>query len=161
MGKTRAKIPQELKIRILAEYYSPAKYGGKTPSLSTLAKTFNVSERSISTILKDESLQTFAEKFRKTEEAAEEEATKSMQEYIDGKLKATQDIMSKIYDILPQKVEKAYFKDLISALEKLAAMYIGKGAEGNNGGDSGNKQTIEFVFTDTSTKNEDNSTGII
>lgn len=140
------KLTDKQRKQIIAEYVA----GDGKVSHRTLATKYNVSPTTIAKILQDDkSVQKCADK--------KEENTLSMLAYIDSRKEKAQTLMESILNSSVNDIEKASLRDKMGALKILNEVFAGqKGKEGNET-EGGVK--FEFVFKDTSIKDEtDNHT---
>lgn len=140
------KLTDKQRKQIIAEYVA----GDGNVSHRALATKYNVSPTTIAKILQDEkSVQKCADK--------KEENTLSMLAYIDSRKEKAQTLMESILNSSVNDIEKASLRDKMGALKILNEVFAGqKGKEGNET-EGGVK--FEFVFKDTSIKDEtDNHT---
>lgn len=118
-----AKLNNRQKLNIVAEHQS-----GK--SLAELSKIYGVSKTAISKILnKPESLQKFTE-------SLQQEQDKTILEwsaYWQSKSEIGQKIADKAFELLLEKLSKAYPKDLMAILEKMQGLFDKQAKSIDNG----------------------------
>ena len=109
-------------------------------SYSAIARDFNVTHTTISKILKDKDL---TESFKNIQEQSQMD----MLAFIESKKLQAQHLISVILDSLEEKVKKAYLKDAVSSIEKLANIF-----NINKLGDLEDEKSITVVIKDCSKK---------
>lgn len=136
-----AKLTDRQRKQIIAEYVA----GDGKVSHRDLAAKYKVSPTTIAKVLQDDkSVQKCAHK--------KEENTLSMLEYLDSRKNTAQALMEKILTLSEKDIASAKLRDKMGALKILAEVFATpKGKEGSES-DGGVK--FEFVFKDTSIKNE-------
>lgn len=118
-----AKLNNKQKLNIIAEHQN-----GK--SLAELSKVYGVSKTAISKILnKPESLQ----KFTKSLQQEEEKTILEWSAYWQSKSEIGQKIADKAFELLLEKLSKAYAKDLMSILEKMQGLFDKQSKSFDNG----------------------------
>lgn len=129
MGKITNKNKSEIILRYI-----------DGESISALARDFNVSHTAISKILKDKEL---VESFKKIQEQTQLD----MLAFIESKKLQAQHIISVMLDSIEDKVKKAYLKDVVTSIEKLANIF-----NINKLGDSEGEQSFTITIKDCSGK---------
>lgn len=118
-----AKLNNKQKLNIIAEHQN-----GK--SLAELSKVYGVSKTAISKILnKPESLQKFTESLQQEQE----QTLLEWSAYWQSKSEMGQKIADKAFDLLFEKLSKAYPKDLMTILEKMQGLFEKQSKDAENG----------------------------
>lgn len=113
-----SKLTDKQRKQIVAEYVD----GDGKISHRQLAQKFNVSQSTISKILKDEkSVQKCSDKKKAN--------TLSMLAYIDSQSDKAQELIGKILATSGEKIESASLRDNMGALKVLAEVFCGKRSE--------------------------------
>ncbi len=108
-----AKLNNKQKLNIIAEHQN-----GK--SLAELSKVYGVSKTAISKILnKPESLQKLTESLQEEQE----QTILEWSAYWQSKSDIGQKIANKAFELLLEKLNKAYPKDLMAILEKMQGLF--------------------------------------
>lgn len=129
MGKITNKNKSEIILRYI-----------DGESVSALARDFKVSHTAISKILHDKEL---VESFKKIQEQTQLD----MLAFIESKKLQAQHIISVMLDSIEDKVKKAYLKDVVTSIEKLANIF-----NINKLGDSEGEQSFTITIKDCSGK---------
>lgn len=123
-----------------------AKYVGGGVSQRDLAKSYQVSQNTISKILNSEEV-------KQKLSQVEADNFLSMTAYINEKRHIAQELMTKALESAKSKIDKATLKDMISLVEKLSNVFKEQSSE--NEKDGANKAVVEFVFKDCSLSGEE------
>ena len=136
-----AKLSDRQRKQIIAEYVE----GDGKVSQQKLADKYHVSRQAISMILSSEKS---CEKLRNKKE----ENTLSMLEYLDSRKNTAQALMEKILTLSAEDIASANLRDKMGALKILSEVFATP--KGKEGGESDGGVKFEFVFKDTSIKDE-------
>ncbi len=139
------KLTDRQRKKIIAEYVA----GDGKVSQQQLAEKYGVSRQAISLILNDEKTCESLRNKKKENEL-------SMLAFLDDRAGKAQSLIDKILETLPKDFEKASMRDKAGLLKILAETFGGKKEE--NEEKSKTQPTFEFVFCDTSVKDEENGT---
>lgn len=131
------KLTDAQKKQIIAEYAS----GGI--SQSSLAKRYNVTQKTISKILSDEKV------YQKVSEIKEEN-TLSMMAFLESKRGMAQNLISAAMDSIQAKIETASVKDNIALIKAFTEAFAGESL-----GEEGKKATVIINLKDTSGEHKD------
>lgn len=131
------KLTDAQKKQIIAEYAS----GGI--SQSSLAKRYNVTQKTISKILSDEKV------YQKVSEIKEEN-TLSMMAFLESKRGMAQSLISAAMDSIQAKIETASVKDNIALIKAFTEAFAGESL-----GEEGKKATVIINLKDTSGEHKD------
>ena len=136
-----AKLSDRQRKQIIAEYVE----GDGKVSQRSQAKKYNVCLSTISKILSDE-------KVEQKCTHKKEENTLSMLEYLDSRKNTAQALMEKILTLSAEDIASANLRDKMGALKILSEVFATP--KGKEGGESDGGVKFEFVFKDTSIKDE-------
>ena len=112
-------------------------------SLSSIAKSFNVSHTAISKILKDE-------KVSKSFNILKDETALDMISFLDNKKGQVQELITIILDDCKRKISKATLKESVSAINTLSEIFIDKEKP-----EETEELTVNVVVKDCSKKEND------
>lgn len=140
-----AKLTDRQRKRIIAEYVE----GGI--SQRKLAEKYQVSQKTISTILKNEEV-------RQKVSQKKEENTRDMVAFLDERKQKAMSLIDCILGAVGGKIKRASLKDTMGAIKILSEVFADRDKSGNSSSDkneNGKESGITFVFSDTSMGNED------
>ena len=131
------KLTDAQKKQIIAEYAS----GGI--SQYSLAKRYNVTQKTISKILSDEKV------YQKVSEIKEGN-TVSMLAYLENKRGIAQNLMTAAMESIRAKISSASVKDCIALIKAFSEAFAGESTHGEE-----SKATVIINLKDTSVENKD------
>lgn len=111
-----AKLTDRQRKQIIAEYV------GGGISQRELAQRYQVTQKTISTILNTEEL-------RQKVSQKKEENTRSMLEFLESRREKAQSIIDKILDASTDDLEEVSFRDKMGAIKILSEVFAAKGEE--------------------------------